>query len=370
VRKCAGLIQKSYRFKRRRIRFAFSHIKNLQLHPSKVEAYIKAIEVYLPQQTLENQELAERFPDWSAKKVFEKVGITRRHIAAFDETAGDMAAKSCSLLFESGEIAKSDIGFLILCTQSPDYFLPTTACILQDRLGLSTKCGAFDINLGCSGYIYGLAVSKGLIGAGCASNILLVTSETYSKYIADDDKSNLSIFGDAACATLISTNGLYKVANFAFGTDGSGASKLIVKKGASREPVLPRIHSALIPGSETNPMSKPPFLEMDGPAVFNFTLASVPKLIEQTLIANAVTFDSVDMFIFHQANSLMLSTLKKVCKIPDDKFFVSMEDVGNTVSSTIPICLSRFQKMHGISGKTILLCGFGVGFSWGGCILQ
>ena len=202
----------------------------------KMKTYIKAIEYYLPKKVLSNDEIAKKFPEWTAEKVASKVGITERHISGDDETAVDMAYQAAEKLFAANEDLREQVDFLLLCSQSVDYKLPSSSCILQHRLGLKTSCGAFDFNLGCSGYEYGLAVAKGLIGTGIAKNVLLLTAETYSKYIHPEDKGNMTIFGDAATATLISTEGFAEIGDFVLGTDGSGAENLIVKTQGARIP--------------------------------------------------------------------------------------------------------------------------------------
>ena len=199
-----------------------------------MQSYIKAISYYLPSRFLDNKELAEIFPEWSAEKISDKVGIKKRYIASETETAADMAECAILKLFHEHFIDPNEIDFLLLCTQSPDYFLPTTACVLQYKLGLPTTIGALDFNLGCSGFVYGLSIAKGLISAGIGKNILLVTSETYSKHIHPRDKKNRTIFGDAAAATLVSIDGFAEINDFILGTDGRGAENLIVKNGAFR----------------------------------------------------------------------------------------------------------------------------------------
>ena len=197
-------------------------------------AYIKGISYYLPERVVTNEELLKEFPEWSVDKVAKKVGVNSRHLAAENETAGDMSEKAARKLFEEYNVSPNDIDFVMLCTQSPDYFLPSTACILQHKLGIPTTAGAFDYNLGCSGCIYGLAMAKGLIAAGIAKNVLVLTAETYNKYLHPSDKSNRSIFGDGAAACLVSTEGFAEIGEFSLGTDGSGAENLIVKTGAAR----------------------------------------------------------------------------------------------------------------------------------------
>jgi 3-oxoacyl-[acyl-carrier-protein] synthase III len=332
-----------------------------------MKAYINSIAYYLPKEVLTNEDLVKVFPEWNVEKVTDKVGVNQRHISSPDETAGDMAVKAAKKLFEKFSIDASTIDFIMLCTQSPDYFLPTTACLIQNKLGISTNAGAIDFNLGCSGYVYGLSLAKGLIYAGIAKNILLLTSETYTKYIHPQDKGNRSIFGDGATASLISTEGFAEIGDFVLGTDGSGANNLIIQTGGARQPFSTNIVDSV----EEEYLSSPDHLYMNGSSIFNFTLDAVPKLVEATLAKNYLTKSDVNLFVFHQANKFMLNTLRKVCSIDKDRFYVDMEDAGNTVSSTIPIALARLQSKNSFQEKgNMLLAGFGVGYSWGGCVLK
>ena len=328
-------------------------------------SFIKAISYYLPEKVETNEELVKEFPEWSVEKVAQKVGVFSRHLAAENETAGDMAEKAARKLFIEYDINPKDIDFVMLCTQSPDYFLPSTSCIIQSRLGLSTKCGAFDFNLGCSGYEYGLAVAKGLIVGGIANNILLLTAETYNKHIHPKDKGNRTIFGDGASASLISTDGFAKIGEFVLGSDGSGYDRLIHKTGAMRHyQPLNDLHD----DENGNPLSSD-HLFMDGKAIFDFTSDIVPPMIEETLAKHQLTMDDVDLFVFHQANKYMINYLRKLMGIDKDKFYVFMETVGNTVSSTIPIALCEAQKEGRLHGN-VVLAGFGVGLSYGATLLK
>lgn len=329
-----------------------------------MKAYIQDIAYYLPTTVLTNEQIAERFPEWSAEKVAGKVGITERHIAADNETATDMAQKAAQQLFAQG-VDKSQIDFVLLCTQSQDYFLPSSACILQDKLGLSKDCGAFDFNLGCSGYEYGLAVAKGLIVAGIAKNILLLTAETYTKYIHPQDKGNMTIFGDGASATLVSTEGFAQIGEVVVGTDGSGAENLIVRTSAAR-------HKALANNAaqdEDGTVVSDDHLYMHGGNVFNFTADVVPDMVEKLLNKSGLQQDDVNLWVFHQANKYMINYLRKLLEIDKEKFYIFMEKVGNTVSSTIPIALCEARKEDKLHGH-VLLAGFGVGLSWGGVMLK
>lgn len=330
-----------------------------------MEAFIKALSYYLPEKVVTNEQLVEEFPEWSVEKIAKKVGINERHIAAEDETAGDMAFKAAEKLIAENVIDRSTIDFVLLCTQSPDYFLPSTSCIIQSKLGLPTKCGAFDFNLGCSGYEYGLAVAKGLIIGGIAKNILLLTAETYNKHIHPKDKGNRTIFGDGSSASLISTEGFAKIGEFVLGSDGSGYDRLIHKTGAMRHyHALNDLHD----DENGNPLSSD-HLFMDGKAIFDFTSDIVPPMIEETLAKHQLTMDDVDLYVFHQANKYMINYLRKLMSIDKDKFYVFMETVGNTVSSTIPIALCEAQKEGKLKGN-VVLAGFGVGLSYGATVLK
>lgn len=324
-----------------------------------MKAYIKHISSYLPDNIVSNDLLVKIYPDWNAEKISSKTGIYNRHIAGSEQTATDMAYEAANNLLNIYKIDRSTIDFVILCTQSPDYFLPSSSCILQDRLELSTSCGAFDFNLGCSGFVYGLSIAKGLIETGSAKNILLITAETYSKYLHEDDRSVRTIFGDGAAATLISSKDSTRdlIGPFIFGTDGSGANNLIVETGASKIKTLQN--------------SEKDFLQMDGPAIFNFTLKNIPKLIKQIMDKAHMTMDEVDYFVYHQANSYMLEALRKKSKIPKEKFCINMQDYGNTVSATIPMALEIAMEQKEIkTNDKIVLAGFGVGLSWAATVIE
>lgn len=336
-------------------------------------AFINYISSYLPKNVRTNEDIASRHPEWSVEKISLKVGIEQRHLAGEDETAGDMAFLAAEKLINENKIKRENIDFVILCTQSPDYMLPSTACILQHRLGLPKHCGAFDFNLGCSGYVYGLGIAKGYILSGQAKRVLLLTAETYNKYISDEDKGNKTIFGDGATATLVTAEPIdgalnYEIGNFSYGTDGSGAESLIVRNGASRHP----IHDGKDEYDEDgNYVRNDDHIYMDGKAIFNFTAFEVPKLVKENLALNGMTKEDIDLFVFHQANAYMLDTVRKRCGIDATKFFVDIKTVGNTVSNSIPIALVKADE-KGILNESnhILLSGFGVGLSMAAVILN
>jgi len=330
-----------------------------------MNAYIKAISYYLPEKVVTNEDLVKEFPEWTVEKVAGKVGVHQRHIASDNETASDMATKASEKLFSEQRIDRSIIDFVLLCTQSPDYFLPTSACLIQNRLGLSTSCGALDFNLGCSGFVYGLSLAKGLIAGGIAKNVLLLTAETYSKHIHPKDKGNRTIFGDASTATLISTDGFASIEEFILGTDGRGAENLIVRNGGLRQPTL---DGDIVFDESGNPTSSD-YLYMNGGEIFNFTAEAVPILVDQVLEKNKLLKDDIRLFVFHQANKYMMNYLRKLLEIEPERFYFFLENVGNTVSSTIPIALYEAQKEGKLNGN-VLIAGFGVGYSWGATVLK
>jgi 3-oxoacyl-[acyl-carrier-protein] synthase-3 len=327
-----------------------------------MHAAVRAIEYFLPQDTLSTNQLSAQFPDWSVAKIDAKTGIECRHISAPEECASDLAVEAAKKLFASGACRPEEIDYVLLCTQSPDYFLPTTACLVQDRLGIPTSAGALDFNLGCSGYIYGLGLAEGLICSGQASRILLLTAETYSKFLNPQDRSVRTIFGDAAAATLLTAvdTDAPLLGPFVYGTDGAGGEHLMVPAGGMRRP-----HSAATAVETEDDQGNrraPDNLFMNGPEIFNFTLSAVPASIHRLLEKSKLSLDQVDLFVFHQANRYMLDHLRKRMAIPPEKFIVAMQSCGNTVSSTIPIALKHAQI---VQGSLLMLVGFGVGYSWG-----
>ncbi|MBS7842108.1 ketoacyl-ACP synthase III [Pseudomonas fluorescens] len=333
-------------------------------------AKITAIEYVLPSNTLSNEDLAREYPEWDVDKIFGKTGINKRQIVGLDECASDLAFQACEKLLSAVDFERSEIDFIILCTQSPDYLLPSTACILQNRLGLSTQCGAFDFNQGCSGFIYGLGLAKGLIETGQAENILLVTAETYSKYIHPADKSVRTLFGDAAAATLVqSTVGAPHIDRFRYGTDGSGAKNLIVPIGGARRPSELNIAPPVYKDDSGNARTDAN-LYMNGSAIFEFSMTRIPQMFA-TLFDEEFKIEDVDLFAFHQANKFMLDSLRRRIKLPEEKFISEFEHCGNTVSSSIPIALKvSMEKGILTAGKTVVGIGFGVGYSWAGCVIK
>lgn len=328
-----------------------------------MKAAIEAIDYHLPEATLGTEDLAREFPNWSVAKIEQKTGIRQRRIASPVECSSDLGIAAARRLFAGGKARPENIDFLLFCTQSPDYFLPTTACLIQDALGIPKHAGALDFNLGCSGFVYGLGMAKGLIETSQASNVLLITAETYSKFIHPEDRSTRTIFGDAAAATLIAGRNLAceSIGPIVYGTDGSGAPNLIVPVGGARQRNGDPDEKTDAEGNRRGSGN----LYMNGPEVFAFTMREVPSSISALLRRTSTSIEDYDLFIFHQANLYMLNHLRKALQIPEEKFYLAFGHCGNTVSSTIPIALAHAAAEGRLSpGNRVMLAGFGVGYSW------
>lgn len=334
-----------------------------------MEVGIISIRHQLPSRIETNDDLGRENPDWRMEEIYAKTGVFSRHIAAAGETACDLAYHAASDLLRNSTVNPEEIDYLLYCSQSPDYFLPPSACVLQNKLGLSKHAGAFDFNLGCSGFVYGLQLAKSLVQSGCARYVLLITADTYSKYIHPKDRTVRTIFGDGAAATLIgATTGHGRIGNFIVGTDGAGAEKLIVPAGALRNPMSDEAlrETTDIAGCTRSQAN----LFMDGPAVFTFAISTVPKMLDALLEKSGLSRDNIDWFVYHQANKFILEQLARRSKIPIEKMIIDMDDLGNTVSASIPIAIHRAVNAGRIfSGQRLLLAGFGVGYSWGLCDL-
>jgi 3-oxoacyl-[acyl-carrier-protein] synthase-3 len=324
---------------------------------------ITRISSFIPAKRLSNSELASALGRWTPDEIFRKTGILTRSISEDDETAVDLGLGALRGLLSTASLS---IDFLIFCSQTGDYKLPSSACILQGRSGLPTNCAALDVNLACSGYIYCLALADSLLRSGAARNVVIINSDTYTKYIHPQDTVCRPIFGDGAAATLLSKSSPANIVGFDFGTDGKNGFNMLLPAGGSKSPSFrdPRITPNLTPAD-------PEYLKMNGPEIYNFTLRVVPQSVDSCLEKASLKRDQVDHFVFHQANAFMLESLRKKMGLPIDKFIVEMSETGNLVSASIPVVLERMLKDGRIrSGQKTLLCGFGVGLSWGSCIVE
>jgi 3-oxoacyl-[acyl-carrier-protein] synthase-3 len=320
-----------------------------------MKAKIKDITYFFPEFSETNADLKRDNPDWDMEKITAKTGITRRFMSEPDQTALDLGHSAAKLMLDKSQHLAEEIDLLILVTQSPDYILPTSACILQERLNLSHDCMAFDINQGCSGFVYGLSVAGSLIESKVASKALIICADSYTKYIARDDRTNRPLFSDAGAATLLVDSKSEDISSFVMGTDGSGHQSLIVRQGGAKE---------------LNQNDKK-ILEMKGSEVFLFTMKRIPTAIKQLLLKEKINIEEIDLFIFHQASKLVIDNLTRLMKLNSKKVFRNYEEKGNTVSATIPIALKDALDQGLIQQKSkVMIVGFGVGLSWGATILN
>jgi len=322
-----------------------------------LKAKIRQITFSLPQRRESNQDLLIDNPDWDLGKIYEKTGVAQRYVAAPEQTAADLCVEAAEQLLQRGVVSRQEIDGVVLCTQSPDYQLPTTACMIQERLKLSQRVAAFDVNLGCSGFVYGLAMAGSLVETGLCRQVLLLCGETYTRYIDAHDRTCRPLFSDAGSATLIQASEQPLIGPFELGTDGRGYADLIIPNSGARA---------------TNGTSgQRAMLKMEGASVFMFTMSAVPSSIRQLLGTAGIALEQIDWFVFHQASKLVLDEIVRHLNLPPEKVIRNLETVGNTVSATIPIALKQAADAGLLkTGQTIMLVGFGVGYSWGACLLQ
>ena len=322
-------------------------------------AKIKAIASYLPAQIEDNAEIVD-------KRFIKKIGVKSRHIVT-DESAGDLALKAAEKLFAEYNIDRQETDFILLCTQHPDYQMPHTSAQIQDKLGLKKSVGTLDIALGCSGYVYGLAVAKGFIEAGLAKKILFLTSSVYTKYINVKDTSTRPLFGDGATATWLEGSDTESLKAFVFGSDGSRYDKLIIPVGGSK--FTPRDNPEVFSTDDQKNYRSNYEVFMDGMAITYFTLREVPKLVDDVLTLANLTRADLDYCIFHQANKFMMTYLRDKAGLNDVPFHNDITETGNIVSGSVPLAIEQVIKSYGAANlKRVMLAGFGVGLSWAGCI--
>ncbi len=336
-----------------------------------MSARIKHIECSFPEEIYTNKNYFLDFPETKNNKSLKKLGIENRHIVSSNVTASDLAVKAAEKLFNNAKISPNDIDFILFCAQEFDYYTPTTACVIQHRLNIPSTAGALDFNLGCSGFVYGLSIAKGLIASNQVKNVLLLNASTLTKTFYKKDKSSRFLFGDAATATLITKDETKKIGEFIFGTDGSRFDKIIVKDGGARNKIN---ENSFKEHTDTfgNCYTDANFF-MDGSAIFMFSIKTVPNLIKETVAKNNLTFNDIDYFVLHQPNEFILRAIQKKLHIPDDKFVVCLRNFGNTVSCTIPIAIKNCILTKNLDKRKnlkILIAAFGVGLSWSATIIE
>ena len=330
-------------------------------------ARIVAVDYTLPEREITNEELDRQHPRWRVAEVALRTGVISRRWCGPGETALDLGERACrQLAARTGlDLARADA--LLFCTQSPDYLMPPNACLLQHRLSLPPTVAALDFTLACSGYIYGLYLAKSLIESGAATNVLLVSAETYSKRFHPDDRGPATLFGDGGAATWISTGA--GIGPCLLGTDGSAAAWFSIPGGGARHPSS--AETARPAADESGNVRSSEHIHMNGVAVLEFVKNKIPGLVRALLAREALTWSDIDLVIFHQASEIALKYLQDALNIPAAKVFRNLARVGNTVSASIPIAL-RDAEIQGLlrPESRILLTGFGVGLSWGGCIVN
>ena len=329
---------------------------------------IKSIEYYLPETVVTNDDLQKENPDWNLEKVVEKSGVHQRHIAGKNETAYDLSVKACDKLFQSND--KNDIDGIIYCTQSPDYIMPSNSFLLHNYLNLKDNVFAFDFNHACTGYIYGLAMAEAFFKSGMAKQILLVTADTYSKYINKKDRSTRVLFGDGAAATIVQESNSRKgIIDIDLGSSGSGYDKFWIPAGGSRLPKSSRT-SVVIKDDRGNKRTQND-IELDGLGVLSFINSVVPKQINRLLEKNNIDKTDVNQFIFHQASKMTLDSIMRLMKLNKEQVFINIRNIGNTVSASIPIAIKDAIEQDKIDiDSTVILSGFGVGLSYGVILIE
>ncbi len=335
-----------------------------------MRALIKDIAYYLPEYALTNEDLHKENPAWDIEALLNSVGVLKRHIARDNETALDLSFQACAKLFSNNKDTRKQIDGIIFCTQSADYIMPPNACILHKMLELPEDVFAFDFNLACSGYIYGLLIAQGLILTNTAKNILLVTADTYSKYINKQDRSVRMLFGDAAAVSWITASDSSQgIIDIQCATAGELYEKFIIRAGGCRIPKSSQ--TALAKVDNSGNLRSLENIYMDGMAILTFVNSKIPRQIQQVLQRNGLTIDDIDIFIFHQASKVALNSLTRLLRIKPERVYQNLDRVGNTVSASIPIALKEALETKQISkGDKVLLCGFGVGLSWGSAIVE
>ena len=302
-------------------------------------------------------------------KVTASTGVKARHIAPVGMCTSDLCLAAAERLLQRLGWERSSVDLLVFVTQTPDYVLPATACSLHGRLGLAKSCAAFDVNLGCSGYVYGLSIAGAHVQAGAARRALLLVGDTISKVISEEDRSVAFLFGDAGSATALESSAKASSMHFVTGSDGSGAEHLQIQAGMFREPSNEQTRAVRTRdgGNARNDEQ----LHMNGPEIFNFTIREVPAMIGAAMQAAAWNVGQVDGFVLHQANRFMLEYLAKRMKLPPEKVVLALEHYGNTSSASIPlaICAGLRERVAGAPAR-LLLAGFGVGFSWAAVAIQ
>ena len=326
---------------------------------------ISAIHYCIPERRLSSADLYERFGEKSVRSIEKMAGVAERRVVSPGETSSDLAFAAANALLTEKGISRESVDLLVFVSQTPDYQLPATACVLQHRLGLSEQCAAFDINLGCSAFPYGLAVAHSMISSGTANRALLLVADAITTIIHPQDRGLVPLHGDGGTAALIEPcpegGGLL---HFYLGTNGSGHKHLMVPASGARNPR--NGESKLEVEVEKGVVRTAEHLHMNGPAIFHFSIYKVPEMISQALAKAQLNIEDFDLVLLHQANKTMVSQIYKSLGVPEEKRFYFAEQIGNCSGASTPILLAEAWRQGRIKpGSRTLLAAFGVGLSWG-----
>jgi 3-oxoacyl-[acyl-carrier-protein] synthase-3 len=303
------------------------------------------------------------------EKISKNTGVMHRHISPEGMCTSDLCHAASEKLFEELDIDRESIDALIFVSQTPDYFLPATSCVLQFRLNLTTDCAAFDVNLGCSGYPYGIWLASNLIFSGSAKKVLLLAGDTCNYKVSNLDRGSALLFGDAGTATILESCDKAEQMTFVLGTDGSGCNNLIIPAGSFRNPSTEVTRTSN--ERENGNIRSDENLYMNGAEIFTFTLRVVAPMVKTLLKESGSAIEDIDYFVMHQANSFILKHLTKKLKLPSEKVPIAMENFGNTSSASIPMTLKdALSTMLKNEDLRLVLAGFGVGYSWAAVELQ
>lgn len=330
---------------------------------------ISALSGAVPRNVIKNYEYTEFFTSEEVKEVVDKIGIVERRFTDPDTCSSDLCFAAAEKLITDNNIDRSEIDLLVFISQTPDYRMPATSIILQERLKLSTSTMAFDISLGCSAFIYGLSVVYGLLQSGQFRKALILDGETRSKVYSKKDRRTAFLFGDAGVAALIERNERFGQSWFSFNSDGSREDLIKINAGGYRNPSSAETVAEKVVDEFGNIRSEEQGY-MNGGDVFNFVIREIPKDFKRTLEFANIEKDAVDYFVFHQANSFINSYLAKKLKLDADKLPSTMEKFGNTSSVSVPLTIVSELKDKLNSPKTLFVSAFGVGMTWASAVLN
>jgi 3-oxoacyl-[acyl-carrier-protein] synthase-3 len=323
---------------------------------SSIEGFrIAGISTCVPPRVVNNLDPALGFDPEEVRKVVAMAGVRERRVVDPGVTASDLSFEAATRLLNRLGWERESISALVYVTQTPDYFMPSTACMLQMWLGLPDTCAAFDVGLGCSGYPYGLYIAAAMMKGGGHQRILMLHGESPSRFVHPEDHATTLLFSDSGSAAALELDPA-GVGHFCLHTDGSGYGGLIVRGGAMRDrhPANPRDNS----------------LFMDGAGVFNFTLKRVPPLVKDALAQSGRSIDEIDAFVFHQSNRLMMKHLMKKCGLPEARVPLTIEDMGNCGGPSVAVTLTRTTPQQRERDQHQMLLGYGVGLSWGAAVIK